>query len=104
MSRFRVRRWTLVLPLAAMAAAMSLLASGAFAAPSNEVRVAIMTDCKGAFGGGYELDIGGAQAAFAQYAGGKPKNKAKIIAAHYRLQRKFAQYEARLAASKRGAK
>ena len=36
-----------------------------------------MTDCKGAFGVGYEQDIGGAQAAFAQYAGGKPKNKKK---------------------------
>ncbi len=36
-----------------------------------------MTDCKGAFAFGYELDIGGAQAAFAQYAGGKVKNKNK---------------------------
>ena len=36
-----------------------------------------MTDCKGAFGFGYELDIGGAQAAFAQYASGKVKNKNK---------------------------
>ena len=36
-----------------------------------------MTDCKGAFAFGYDLDIGGAQAAFAQYAGGKAKNKNK---------------------------
>ena len=36
-----------------------------------------MTDCKGAFAFGYEIDIGGAQAAFAQYAGGKVKNKNK---------------------------
>ena len=36
-----------------------------------------MTDCKGAFAFGYEFDIGGAQAAFAQYAGGKVKNKNK---------------------------
>jgi branched-chain amino acid transport system substrate-binding protein len=36
-----------------------------------------MTDCKGGFGFAYELDIGGAQAAFAQYAGGKVKNKKK---------------------------
>jgi branched-chain amino acid transport system substrate-binding protein len=77
MSRLKVRRWTLVLPLAALAVGVSMLASGAFAATSSEVRVAIFTDCKGAFGGGYELDIGGAQAAFAQYAGGKPKNKQK---------------------------
>ena len=38
-----------------------LAASGAAA---REVRVAIMTDCKGAFGAHYENDIGGAQAAF----------------------------------------
>ena len=36
-----------------------------------------MTDCKGAFAFGYEFDIGGAQAAFAQFAGGKVKNKNK---------------------------
>ena len=36
-----------------------------------------MTDCKGAFAFGYEFDIGGAQAAFAQYAGGKTKSHAK---------------------------
>jgi branched-chain amino acid transport system substrate-binding protein len=36
-----------------------------------------MTDCKGAFAFGYELDIGGAQGAFAQFAGGVPKNKSK---------------------------
>ncbi len=34
-----------------------------------------MTDCKGGFGFGYEPDIGGAQAAFAQYAGGKVKTR-----------------------------
>ena len=34
-----------------------------------------MTDCKGAFAFGYELDIGGAQAAFAQYAGGKAEEQ-----------------------------
>ena len=36
-----------------------------------------MTDCKGAFAFGYEFDIGGAQAAFAQYAGGKTKKRSK---------------------------
>ena len=44
---------------------------------AGEIRVAIMTDCKGAFGFGYEIDIGGAQAALAQYAGGKVKNPKK---------------------------
>jgi branched-chain amino acid transport system substrate-binding protein len=36
-----------------------------------------MTDCKGAFGFGYEPDIGGAEAALARYAHGKAKNKKK---------------------------
>ena len=74
------RRWKLILPLgvlviaASVAVSTSLAASGASA---GEIRVAIMTDCKGAFGFGYEIDIGGAQAAFAQYAGGKVKNPKK---------------------------
>jgi branched-chain amino acid transport system substrate-binding protein len=77
--RFKLRRWKLLLPLAGFAALVALGASALTAAPEqqNEIRVAIMTDCKGAFGFGYELDIGGAQAAFAQFAGGKPKNKNK---------------------------
>ena len=74
-----VRSWRLVLPLASLVAVASVWVSGSVAAPggTSPVRVAIMTDCKGAFGFGYELDIGGAQAAFAQYANGKVKNKNK---------------------------
>ena len=76
-----LRSWKLLLPLAGLAAVASIWVSGAFAATqSHTIRVAIMTDCKGAFAFGYELDIGGAQAAFAQYAGGKPKNKNKASA------------------------
>ncbi len=75
----KVRSWKLLLPLAALVAVGSISVSGSLAAPaqSNEVRTVIMTDCKGAFGFGYELDIGGAQAAMAQWAGGKIKNKKK---------------------------
>ena len=75
-----LRRWKLVLPLAALVLVGGTIAGTSLAAsraPNATVRVAIMTDCKGAFGFGYELDIGGAQAAFAQFAGGKPKNKNK---------------------------
>ena len=73
-----LRSWKLLLPLAGLAAVASIWVSGAFAAPqTHTIRVAIMTDCKGAFAFGYEIDIGGAQAAFAQYAGGKVKNKNK---------------------------
>mgnify|MGYP000633825941 CR=1 FL=1 len=77
MSRLN-RRWKLLLPLGVLAVAVSAIASSSFAASAQKtVRVAIMTDCKGAFGFGYEPDIGGAQAALAQWAGGKPKNKKK---------------------------
>ena len=76
--RSNLPRWKPALVAVAVIAAGSVAAGVSFAAPAQkEVRVAIMTDCKGAFGFGYELDIGGAQAAFAQYAGGKPKSKTK---------------------------
>jgi branched-chain amino acid transport system substrate-binding protein len=77
--RDKLRGWKLSLPLAALlVAGVLLLPSGSFASPGqNVVRVAIMTDCKGAFAFGYELDIGGAQAGFARFAGGKPRNKNK---------------------------
>jgi branched-chain amino acid transport system substrate-binding protein len=75
----KVGRWKLLLPLAMFAVAATVTTTGAFAGPAQPaaVRLAIMTDCKGAFAFGYELDIGGAQAAFAKYAGGVPKNKKK---------------------------
>jgi len=75
----KVGRWKLLLPLALFAVAATIGASGALAKPSQPaaVKLAIMTDCKGAFAFGYELDIGGAQSAFAKYAGGVAKNKNK---------------------------
>ena len=61
-----------------LVAGLTVAVSASFAASkAGVVRVAIMTDCKGAFGFGYEPDIGGAQAAFAQYARGKAKNPKK---------------------------
>ncbi|MFN0153963.1 MAG: ABC transporter substrate-binding protein [Gaiella sp.] len=63
--------------LAASAVAITLVATAAAAPRQDAVKVAIMTDCKGAFAFGYEFDIGGAQGAFARYAGGKTKNKNK---------------------------
>jgi len=75
----KVGRWKLLLPLTLFAVAATVATSGALATSTQggTVRLAIMTDCKGAFAFGYELDIGGAQAAFAQFAGGKVKNKNK---------------------------
>jgi branched-chain amino acid transport system substrate-binding protein len=48
------------------------------AAPSgNAIKVGILSDCEGAFGPNYEQDIGGAIAAFSEYAGAKPVNPSK---------------------------
>jgi branched-chain amino acid transport system substrate-binding protein len=75
----KVGKWKLLLPLALLVAGGTVATSGALATPAqgDEVKVAIMTDCKGAFAFGYEVDTAGTIAAFAQYAGAKPKNKAK---------------------------
>src|SRR6478672_3775321 len=71
-------RWKTLVPLAVIGAGLLVLASSSFASSkAGVVRVAIMTDCKGAFGFGYEPDIGGAQAAFAKFAGGKAKDPKK---------------------------
>src|SRR3954453_2172753 len=77
-SRQRSRK--LWFPLAALAVVGLFATSGSMAARSAAppvIKVAIMTDCQGAFGFGYEPDIGGAQAALAAYAGGKAKNPKK---------------------------
>ncbi len=44
---------------------------------AKAVKLAIMTDCKGAFGFAYEEDIAGSEAAFAKLTGAKPKNAGK---------------------------
>jgi branched-chain amino acid transport system substrate-binding protein len=88
MSRAKAR-WKVALPLLALAAvAASVLAATATArtgATSTPIRLAILSDCEGAFGAFYEADIGGAQAAFAQFAGGKPRNRTKPSAGMTRI-------------------
>jgi branched-chain amino acid transport system substrate-binding protein len=44
---------------------------------TGAIKIAIMTDCEGAFGFGYELDIGGAQAAMYEHAGAEPQDPKK---------------------------
>ena len=75
----KVGKWKLLLPLALLVVAGTVMTSGAFAtnAQSGEVKVAIMTDCKGAFAFGYEVDTAGVIAAFSTYAGAKPTDKKK---------------------------
>jgi branched-chain amino acid transport system substrate-binding protein len=77
--RLKLRSWRTAAVLTAAVAAVAVLAATSLAASqqARPVRVAIMTDCKGAFAFGYEFDIGGAQAAFAKLAGGKTKSHAK---------------------------
>jgi branched-chain amino acid transport system substrate-binding protein len=78
MSRLKARRWKLGVPAAAVAIVAAWAATSAFGGSSvTPVRVAIMTDCKGAFAFGYDVDTGGAMAAFARYAHGKPVNPKK---------------------------
>lgn len=76
MSRLR-RSSKLALPLALLAAVATAvaasIASASGTAAAAPIRLAILSDCQGAFGAFYEADIGGAQAAFAKFAGGKPK-------------------------------
>ena len=72
------RIWRLLIVFALLAAALTIVAGcggddDEEATPRGDtataprdggaIKVAIMTDCKDAFGLGYELDIGGAQAA-----------------------------------------
>jgi branched-chain amino acid transport system substrate-binding protein len=78
MSKASLRSWRIAVPLLVVVVGLTVAASASFASPkAGVVRVAIMTDCKGAFSFGYDYDIGGAQAAFAKYAHGKVKNKNK---------------------------
>ena len=78
MSKPSLRGWRVAVPVLVAVVGLTVTASVSFAgAKAGVVRVAIMTDCKGAFSFGYDYDSGGAQAAFAQYAHGKVKNKNK---------------------------
>jgi branched-chain amino acid transport system substrate-binding protein len=78
MSRVNLRGWKTAVFLLAVVTGLTVAATTSTAAPKAKVvKVAIMTDCKGAFAFGYDYDIGGAQGAFARFAGGKFKSHAK---------------------------
>ncbi len=64
---------------ATVAALSAVFAVGAFGktAAATPIKIGILSDCQGAFGNQYDADIGGAIAAFVQYAGAKPKNPNK---------------------------
>jgi branched-chain amino acid transport system substrate-binding protein len=76
----KLRSWKTAAVLAVATLGVGVAATASLAASDatvKTIKVAIMTDCKGAFAFGYEYDIGGAQGAFARYAGGKTKSHAK---------------------------
>jgi branched-chain amino acid transport system substrate-binding protein len=78
MSKLARRSWKVGVLLVVITAGLTVAATGSVAATkASVVKVAIMTDCKGAFAFGYDEDIGGAQAAFAKLAGGKAANPSK---------------------------
>ena len=76
------RRIAVLVALTALVAGSVFAATAMATSSAKVVKLAIMTDCKGAFGFGYEPDIGGAQAGFAQFAGGKPTNNKKPSAGY----------------------
>ena len=68
----------LLVALSVAAVGIAGVAQASSAAPAaGQVKIAIFTDCKGAFAFAYEGDIAGAQAAFSDFAGAKPKDKNK---------------------------
>src|SRR4051812_15339372 len=78
MRRLKLRSWKTAAVLVVAMAAVAVSASGSIASShARIVKVAIMTDCKGAFAFGYDFDIGGAQGAFARFAHGVTKSHAK---------------------------
>lgn len=78
MRRINLRSWkTAAVVVAALAAIVIPVSASSASSSAKPVRVAIMTDCKGAFAFGYDVDIGGANTAFAQFGHGKTKSHAK---------------------------
>jgi branched-chain amino acid transport system substrate-binding protein len=73
----RLSRAAAVVVVLAAVTLAAVVATTAGGASKSTIKVAILTDCQGAFGSFYEQTIGGAQAAFAQYAHGKAKNRNK---------------------------
>jgi len=71
-----LRKLKYVLPLAALAAALTATAATAKpTAAGTPIKVAILSDCKGAFAAFYGADVGGAIQAFVEQTGAKVVNK-----------------------------
>src|SRR5215218_7275294 len=71
------RRWLLI-PVASIAAlAAVLVASTAAKTTASTIKIAVLSDCQGAFGSFDNQDLAGVVAAMSEYAGAKPKNPNK---------------------------
>src|SRR5256885_3155365 len=67
-------RWKLI-PFALLAAAAAAVAAGVATANTTKaktIKVAVLSDCQGAFGSFDNQDLAGVVAAMSQYAGAKP--------------------------------
>jgi branched-chain amino acid transport system substrate-binding protein len=74
----RLRKLKVALPLAALVMACSATATTAkptASAAGTPIKIAIMSDCKGAFAAFYGADVGGAIQAFVEQTGAKVKDK-----------------------------
>ena len=76
MNLLRLRKLKFALPLAALVLACSATATTAKpTAAGTPIKIAILSDCKGAFAAFYGADVGGAIQAFVEQTGAKVKNK-----------------------------
>jgi branched-chain amino acid transport system substrate-binding protein len=74
--RHTSRRLRIAVPVALLAAIATAVVTATALAKSaaTPIKIAILSDCQGAFGAFDNQDLGGAIAALSQYAGAKPKN------------------------------
>ena len=78
MNLSRLRTLKFAVPLAAIVMAMTATATTAkptASAPGSPIKIAILSDCKGAFAAFYGADVGGAIMAFVELTGAKVVNK-----------------------------
>ena len=64
MKQMRLRKLKMVLPLAALVLACTAGAATAKPTAGTPIKIAILSDCKGAFAAFYGADVGGAIQAF----------------------------------------
>ncbi len=80
MSRSFRRRWTKPAGIAVLATTLAAIAAAAALAHSSAgtpIRIAVMSDCQGAFGSFDNQDLAGVVTAMSQFAGGHAKNPNK---------------------------